>query len=158
MTTEPIPACPLVHLGAVADGDKWTGRRCSVPLYSQSKDAQEVGHVAASKELPRVRRHGKRAWELVRQARSFILVDAQGDYYVDRGGWANRPGNRSVRVERLLDPAKKWGGRGDPSRNTAPTGTERRRCNASIKKRGGGWKFRPGNKGRPASMEVNGPR
>ena len=45
--------------------------------------------------LPRVKRHGKQAWELVRRAKAFVLVDAGGDYLVDRGGWARRMGQGS---------------------------------------------------------------
>ena len=58
-------------------------------------------------ELPRVRRHGKRAWELLRRANRFVLVDAAGDYYVDRAGNASRPGEVSVHVSKLLDPEKR---------------------------------------------------
>ena len=57
-------------------------------------------------ELPRVRRHGKRAWQLYRRAKRFVLVDAAGDYYVDRAGNAHRPGEITVHVVKLLDPEK----------------------------------------------------
>ena len=56
---------------------------------------------------PRVRRHGKRAWELLRRAKRFVLVDAAGDYYVDRAGNASRPGETYVHVSKLLDPEKR---------------------------------------------------
>ena len=58
-------------------------------------------------ELPRVRRHGKRAWELLRRAKRFVLVDAAGNYYVDRAGNASRPGTPIVHVSKLLDPEKR---------------------------------------------------
>ena len=58
-------------------------------------------------QLPRVRRHGKRAWELLRRAKRFVLVDAAGDYYMDRAGNASRPREVSVHVSKLLDPEKR---------------------------------------------------
>ena len=52
--------------------------------------------------LPRVRRHGKRAWSLLRRAKPFVLADGQGDYFVDPGGWAWRQGSSPVPARSLL--------------------------------------------------------
>ena len=53
-------------------------------------------------ELPRVRKHGKRVWSLLSRHKPFVLVDAAGDYFVDRGGWAHRNGQATVAARTLL--------------------------------------------------------
>ena len=52
--------------------------------------------------LPRVRRHGKRALRLLKRARPFTLMDARGDWHVDREGWASREGAETVPARSLL--------------------------------------------------------
>ena len=60
--------------------------------------------------VPRVTSRSKRAWRLLRRAKSFYLVHQSVTYFVDRSGWA-RPLQDTkswpLRASKLLDPAKR---------------------------------------------------
>ena len=60
--------------------------------------------------LPRTKKHGQRAWWLYRRARPFVLLDNDGDYFIDSGGTAWRDGEPPRRVVHILtgDESHKW--------------------------------------------------
>ena len=65
---------------------------------------------AKLKDLPRVGYRNKRAWNLLKRARPFVLCHQRVEYYVDRGGWAKPlegPKMPAVHASKLLDPDKK---------------------------------------------------
>ena len=68
--------------------------------------------------LPKATSRTRRAWSLLRRAKTFILTHQGVTYFVDRGGWAKvldeekgrvPPGGIAVHASKLLDPSKKGG-------------------------------------------------
>ena len=61
-------------------------------------------------DLPRATSRTRRAWSLLRRARTFILTHQGVTYFVDRGGWARPledPKSSIIHASKLLDPAKR---------------------------------------------------